>query len=273
MKILVVGSNGMLGSNLCEQLEKRNIPFVGYSRDCLDISNKEEVDKKINDSFNYVINCAAYTNVDAAESNHELCDAVNVVGVKNLVDRVTKLGTGFITVSTDYVFDGKTGNYNEEDNCSPINYYGLSKFKGEEYVKENLSNFYIARTSWLFGKNGKNFVETIIKLSNEKKELKVVNDQRGSPTYVVDLANAITDLIIKKSNPGIYHLNNSGNCTWFEFAKEIIHSDCNLLPCTTSEFPRDAKRPENSIMINNKTALLPHWKNALERYLLERQNI
>jgi dTDP-4-dehydrorhamnose reductase len=272
MKILVIGNKGMLGSALCNELLKQNMNFTGWDKEEIDITKRKDISSKIDNSFTHIINCAAYTDVDGAERNRELCDSINIRGVINLVDRCKELDIIFLSISTDYVFDGKQESYNEDSIKKPLNYYGLSKAKGEEYIGCMMEKYYIIRTSWLFGRNGDNFVKTILKLSHDNKEVKVVNDQYGSPTYTIDLSNAIIKLINNKKNYGIYHLTNSGSCTWFDFTKEIIGNKCDIIPCSSAEFPRDAKRPKFSILNNNKTELLPHWNNALERYLIDREN-
>ena len=272
LHIAVIGSNGMLGRDVCKELNQRNISFTAFTKDILDITSIEDVGTHITSSYTHVINCAAYTNVDEAESNHELCDSLNITGVKNLTDRCKKLGVTLLSMSTDYVFDGKKESYTEDSTRDPINYYGLSKAKGEEYIESQLSKYFIIRTAWLFGINGKNFVDTMITLGTDKDEITVVSDQIGSPTYTQDLAKSVISLLYSNKY-GIYHLTNSGSCSWMEFAIEIMkqqHLDCKVLSCTSSEFERDAKRPAYSILRNTKTALLPSWKNALKRYLEER---
>lgn len=270
MKVLIVGNKGMLGQDLCSELSAGNIDYVGLDKDEIDITKVSEM-TKIDSSFTHVINCAAYTNVDGAESNHDLCDAINVDGVKNLVDRCKELDIVFISISTDYVFDGEQESYDEDASRDPLNYYGLSKAKGEEYIESNLDKYFIVRTAWLFGKKGNNFVETMIKLGKSKNEIRVVDDQKGSPTYTRDLSKGLIGLLNSKEY-GIYHFTNSGSCTWFEFATEIMKLaglDCKVLPCTSEEFLRDAKRPKFSILNNNKKVQLPDWKDALKRYLDE----
>ncbi|MFT4303213.1 MAG: dTDP-4-dehydrorhamnose reductase [Candidatus Woesearchaeota archaeon] len=272
MKILVIGSNGMLGHDVCAALRNNNIEFQAFNKNDLDITNKDQINEKINNSFSHIINCAAYTDVDGAESNNEDCDKINVLGTKNLADKSKQLKIPLITISTDYVFNGEKQEYTEDEQTNPINYYGLSKKKAEDYIKQNLKKYYIIRTSWLFGKNGKNFVKTIKNLTTKNQEIKVVNDQHGCPTYTIDLANAIIKLINDNKNYGIYHLTNSNPCTWYEFAKEIIkltNSNCKVIPCTSDEFQRKTKRPKYSILRNNKTSKLPDWKDALKRYLEE----
>lgn len=270
MKVLVIGSKGMLGQDLCSELNKKNINFLAWDKEEIDITKKSEM-LKIEDTFIHIINCAAYTDVDGAESNKELCDSINVKGIENLVDFCRDSGKILISISTDYVFDGQQESYNEDHPRKPLNYYGLSKAKGEEYIEKNLEKYFIIRTAWLFGKNGKNFVSTMISLAEKKDEIKVVHDQKGSPTYTRDLSREIIKLLYSKDY-GIYHVTNSGSCTWFDFAKEIMNQanlKCKVLPCSSQEFPRDAKRPKFSILNNNKTDLLPDWKDALSRYLKE----
>ncbi len=262
----------MLGIDLTKELLKRSYDVVGWDFEDIDITKKEEMEKIINENPDIIINCAAYTNVDLAETEKEKCYAVNVIGVKNLVDICGKSRIVLVQISTDYVFDGEKEGYDEDEGKNPINYYGETKAEGENYIIENVEKYYLIRTSWLFGKNGKNFIETIKNLCNEKEEINVVNDQIGSPTYTKDLSKGIINIIKNKKEFGIYHLTNSGKCSWFEFAKEIAKIkgfDCEINPCTTEEFPRPAKRPKFSVLNNNKIEKLRSWKEALKEYLQE----
>lgn len=268
-KILVIGSKGMLGQDLIDELKKSKMNCTGYDIQEIDITKESEMSKIEKENPDVLINCAAYTNVDLAEKEREKCHAVNVIGLKNLTEVCKKNNIVLVSISTDYVFNGSEEEYNEDDTNNPINYYGKTKAEGEELITKNLDKYYLVRTSWLFGKKGKNFVETIRKLASERPEIKVVNDQTGRPTYTRDLCKGIIDLIKTKKPYGIYHITNSGKCTWFEFAKEIVrlnNSRCKVVPCTTEDFPRDAKRPRFSVLRNNKTAELPDWEDALKRY-------
>jgi dTDP-4-dehydrorhamnose reductase len=168
--------------------------------------------------------------------------------------------------STDYIFDGTKTEYREEEHPNPINIYGESKLLGEVSITENLENYRIIRTSWMYGNHGKNFVDTILVLSQQMPVVPVVNDQVGKPTYSVDLANKIPEIIV--SDPGIYHITNDGQCSWYEFASAFIP---NATPCSTKEFPRKAKRPAYSVLANTKTPPLRHWKEAVKEYILTKE--
>jgi dTDP-4-dehydrorhamnose reductase len=275
MKILIIGSKGMLGTDLIDELSRTNYEVLGWDLQDIDITNAEDMSKIEKENPDIIINCAGYTNVDKAETEKDKCYAVNVTGVKNLVKVCKSNGIILIQISTDYVFNGEKESYNEDDDKKgALNYYGKTKSDGEDLIIQNLDKYYIIRTSWLFGKNGKNFVDTIIKLCNEKDEIRVVNDQIGSPTYTKDLSKGIINLIknIDKYKYGIYHITNSNICSWFEFANEIKklkQLNCEIKPCLTEEFPTPAKRPKFSVLNNNKTEKLRSWKSALREYLTE----
>ena len=268
MKILVTGANGMLGQDLCPILEDN-----GYEVIETDIHNLDITDLNTCKSFlskenpNFVIHCAAYTNVDKAEEDLVTATRINVKGSENLAKACAEINATLVYISTDYVFDGTaTEPYTADSTPNPINNYGLTKYQGEEAIKKYCPKYFIARTSWLYGHYGKNFVETMISLAN-KPELKVVDDQVGCPTWTVELANGIVKLI-EDFEYGIYHVCGSGHTSWYGFAKEIFEQEnikVNLKPCTTDEFPRPAKRPKYSIMDNNK--ICRNWKLALKDYL------
>ena len=268
MKILVTGANGMLGQDLCPMLEDSCYEVVETDVHNLDITDFNVVqDVLSNENPDYVIHCAAYTNVDKAEEDLETATKINVLGTENLAKVCGEKGITLVYISTDYVFAGDANKpYKSTDSTAPLNNYGLTKCQGEEAVKKYCEKYYIARTSWLYGIHGKNFVETMISLA-EKPELKVVNDQMGCPTWTVDLANSIVKLIETKSY-GIYHTCGGGYTTWYGFAKEIFEQaklEVNLKPCTTDEFPRPAKRPTYSVMDNE--GLCRDWKIALKDYM------
>ncbi|MBD3248800.1 dTDP-4-dehydrorhamnose reductase [Candidatus Woesearchaeota archaeon] len=268
MKILIIGSKGMLGTDIVSEISKTENEVIGWDISDIDITKEEDMSKIEKESPSIIINCAAYTDVDKAEEERERCCSINVTGVKNLVDICKKLNIPLIQISTDYVFNGEKEGYDEDNKKNPINSYGQTKAEGEDLIIDNLKKYYIIRTAWLFGKNGKNFVETMLKLFKEKEEIKVVDDQVGCPTYTKDLAKAIINLIEK--DYGIYHITNSGKCSWFEFAEEIKRlttSNCIIHPCKTKEFPRPAKRPKFSILNNNKIENLQDWKDSLQEYL------
>jgi len=270
MKIFLVGNRGMLGSDLINELQKTKHKISSSNSDEIDITKKQDMKKIKSKKPEILINCSAYTNVEKAEDKKEKAYAVNTEGVKNLVNICKEQNIPLIHISTDYVFNGKKGNYDENDIKNPLNVYGKTKSDGEEIIIDNLEKYYIVRTSWLFGKNRKNFVETIINLCEEREEIKVVKDQFGRPTYTKDLSEGIINLIESKKPYGIYHLTNSGSCSWYEFAKEISelkNLECKISPCTSVEFPTKAKRPKSTILNNNKTKELRPWKIALEDYL------
>ena len=267
MKVLVTGANGMLGQDLCPILEDVGVFVIETDVDTLDITKAEMVDKALTDIHpDMVIHCAAYTNVDKAEEDLDTARLINVTGTENLAKVCGKLDIPIVYISTDYVFDGtKTEPYMPDDKTNPINNYGLTKLQGEEAVKKYCKKYYIARTSWLYGHYGKNFVETMISLA-QKEELKVVDDQIGCPTWTVELANGILKLLSKPY--GTYHVCGSGETSWYGFAQEIFQQAnlaVNLKPCTTEEFPRPAKRPKYSVM--NNDGLCRNWQVALHDYL------
>lgn len=268
MKVLVTGAEGMLGQDLCPILENEGYEVVETNINTLDITDELAVMRVLTEeSPDFVIHCAAYTNVDKAEEDLENAAKVNAKGTENLAKACAKLNITILYISTDYVFDGtKTEPYTPDDKPNPINNYGLTKFQGEEAIRKYCSKYYIARTSWLYGHHGRNFVETMISLK-DKEVLKVVDDQHGCPTWTVELSNGIVKLLAR-TDYGTYHVCGSGETTWYGFAKEIftqLSLDVNLQPCTTAEFPRPAKRPAYSVMDNKK--LCRDWKIALKDYL------
>lgn len=269
MKVLVTGANGMLGSDLCPMLEDSGYEVIETTIDELDITDKNNVNEVIDDvKPDYVVHCAAYTNVDKAEEEFEIAENINSVGTRNLAEACKRNNTVLVYISTDYVFDGtKDTPYLPNDKTNPINTYGLTKLNGEKAVQEVCEKFYILRTSWLYGHHGKNFVETMISLA-QKEEVKVVDDQVGCPTWTVDLSDAIISLIDEDAEYGIYHACGGGKTSWYGFAKEIYNKmnlNVNIKPCTTEEFPRPAQRPKYSVMDNE--GLLRDWKLALSDYI------
>jgi len=280
--IWLIGCKGMLGTELSNLLEKTNLPFVGTDRE-VDITNKKALNEFINGkNINYVINCAAYTAVDKAEDDIQTCNNLNNLGAANIASCSSEIKAKFIHISTDYVFDGKGFiPYKEDDITNPIGVYGKSKRDGEISVLENNPNSYIIRTAWLYGKYGNNFISTMIRLMNERDEIKVVNDQRGSPTWAYDLVNIIINFINADRPYGIYHYTNEGDITWFDFAKEIynlgrelnlIKKNCLVSPCTSEEFPSKVTRPSFSVLDKSKIKStlginIPLWNNSLKEYL------
>ena len=268
MPLLVTGAKGMLGQDLCPILEDAGYEVIETDVDTLDITNAEQVNQVLKDKMpEVVIHCAAYTNVDKAEEDLKTAELINVTGTENIADACGKLGITMVYISTDYVFDGtKDSPYTPQDKPNPINNYGMTKYEGEEAVRSFCEKHYIARTSWLYGHHGKNFVETMLSLK-DKEELKVVDDQIGCPTWTVELANGILKLLDSKPY-GTYHVCGCGHTTWYGFAREIFKLsglEVNLKPCTTDEFPRAAKRPAFSIMENE--GICRNWPFALKDYL------
>ena len=276
MRVFVTGASGQLGHDVMAELEKRSYEAVGTR---VDITNREETIKAIKDiNPDAVIHCAAWTNVDGAESNKEQCWAINVDGTKNVVEGCKSVGAKVLYISTDYVFDGSgTAPWKPEDSYNPLNYYGKTKLEGELAVKEWDKHF-IVRTAWVFGLNGKNFVRTMLNVGRTHEEVRVVNDQIGTPTYTKDLARLLVDMV-ETEKYGIYHATNEGEyISWAEFAKEIYRQaglSTKVTPVTTEEYGFNvAKRPENSRLDKGKLKEcgfkpLPEWQDALHRYLEE----
>lgn len=268
IKILITGANGMLGQDLCPILEDNGYDVIETDIHNLDITDYKACKSIISkEKPKMVIHCAAYTNVDKAEEDLVTATRINVKGTENIAKTCAEFDITLVYISTDYVFDGtKCSPYTPDDKPNPINNYGLTKLQGENIVKKYCQKFYTIRTSWLYGHHGKNFVETMLALK-DKDELKVVNDQYGCPTWTVELANGIVD-ILENKDFGIYHVCGSGNTSWYEFAKEIFENErikTNLKPCSTEEFTRPAKRPKYSVMDNN--GICRNWKVALKEYL------
>ena len=287
--IWLIGCKGMLGSEVAELLEKNNIEFTGTDRqvDITDLSALEDFVK--GKDISYIVNCAAYTAVDLAESNQEAALALNATGPKNIAVVAKKIGAKVIHISTDYVFDGtSTRPLKEDDPIAPIGVYGSTKAKGEPELAANTDEFYILRTAWLYGKAGKNFVFTMIKLMQSHDSIKVVSDQWGTPTWTNTLANVIISIIQKGNVPyGIYHCTDLGKITWYDFAVEIqkqavasgllTKTDCVVNPCTTADYPTPAKRPAYSVLDKTKIqdALgirLPAWEESLKKFLSDITN-
>ncbi len=268
-RILVTGANGMLARDLCPMLEDADFEVIETTRNELDVTDELQVRRVISDvKPDYVIHCAAYTNVDKAEEEPETAELVNAKSAEYIAKACNSNNAVMIYISTDYVFDGtKKTPYVPEDTTNPTGAYGLSKLHGEEAVRKFCPAHYIIRTSWLYGHHGKNFVETMISLA-EKTELKVVDDQVGCPTWTVDLSDAIISFIDEEPPFGTYHACGAGSTSWYGFAKEIfdlMSLNVKLIPCTTEEFPRPAKRPAYSVMDNE--GLLRDWKQALQEYI------
>lgn len=282
MKLLVTGARGQLGTDICRELTARGATFSGVDREELDITDGAAVMEFIREyKPDGVIHCAAYTAVDRAESEEELCRSVNAFGTRNIALACAGAGAKMIYISTDYVFDGqKDGAYCVGDIKNPRSVYGRTKSEGEEYVKSLLEKYFIVRISWVFGAAGNNFVKTMLRLAGSKNELNVVCDQHGSPTYTADLAPLLCDMI-ETDRYGTYHATNGGECSWHGFASEIFRlagKDIKVNPVTTEEYARlvkgQAPRPLNSVMskkslTDNGFALLPDWRDALKRFLAD----
>lgn len=313
MKILIIGSRGMLGQYflqtfsksppLPERAQQRVREVIGWDKDEIDITDKVAADKKIRDlKPDLIINSAAYNNVDACEENPDLANSINGYAPGYLAAAAKKLDIPIIHFSTGYVFDGEKGDYKEDDLPNPISKYAGSKLFGEREVKKNTDNFYIIRTNLLFGNPSiggkKSFIELMLKLAGEKDELEIVNDEISNPTYAKDLAEAAYELISfivgdsspvrrlggscrlqfgenlhdKKKYPcGTYHFVNDGSASWCDWAKEIFkikNIDIKVEPVPSSKFPRPAKRPKNSSLLNTKFPKLRPWQEALKEYLL-----
>ena len=254
MKILITGAYGMLGSDLREVLKNHELIVTG-SKD-LDITNEENVIDFIDEnSPEVVINAAAYTAVDDCETNYDEAYAVNAIGPKNLAIACKKQDVPLVHISTDYVFDGsKRTPLLENDALGPQSAYGKTKLEGEKFIQEYADKYFILRTAWLYGLHGNNFVQTMLSLAENHDEITVVDDQIGSPTYSLDLAVSIANLL-NSDKYGIYHLTNEGECSWYEFSKRIFELsdvDVKVLPVTTEEFPRPAPRPHYSVLSNQK---------------------
>lgn len=278
MKILVTGAAGQLGYDVCRELARRGIEHKGIDRAELDIGDRAAVREHVPAyAPDAVIHCAAYTAVDRAEDEPELCMTINAGGTQNLAEVCKQLDCKLLYISTDYVFDGLGVQFYEvSDNFNPLGVYGAAKLAGELAVKSICDKYFIVRISWAFGKNGVNFVKTMLRLAETHSEVGVVADQVGSPTYTADLAKLLVDMI-QTEKYGVYHATNGGVCSWAEFAEEIFRlsgKDVKVNHLQTAEYPTKAKRPFNSRL--SKDCLdkagfnrLPEWQDALQRYLAE----
>ena len=276
MRILVTGVKGQLGYDVMNELAKRGHTGIGVDVEEMDITDAAKVEQVIKESeVEAVIHCAAYTAVDAAEDNAELCHKINAEGTENIAKVCKELDLKMIYISTDYVFNGEgTRPWEPDDEREPLNVYGQAKYEGELAVEKYLEKYYIVRIAWVFGVNGKNFIKTMLNLSETHDELSVVNDQIGSPTYTYDLAKLLVDMV-ETDKYGRYHATNEGLCTWYEFATEIFRQagkEITVHPVTSDQFPSKARRPHNSRMSKDKLEAngfdrLPTWQDALNRYL------
>ncbi|OJF76368.1 MAG: dTDP-4-dehydrorhamnose reductase [Treponema sp. CETP13] len=285
--VWLIGNKGMLGSEIARQLTENNIRFIGTDRD-VDITSYSAIEKFVkqqtsNNKITYIINCAAYTAVDNAEDSQEIARVLNAEGPKNIAKLAKNINAKMIHISTDYVFGGKgTEPYKEDTKRNPLGVYGSTKADGERAIEKETSNYYIFRTAWLYGFDGKNFVYTMTKLMNSHDSIKVISDQQGTPTYAGDLAHIIVLTIQRDNIPfGYYHVTNLGHTNWYEFAKEIyklgkkagrITSDCVINACSTAEYPTKAERPAYSVLDKTKVQKtyaisIPQWQESLKQFI------
>lgn len=288
MKILITGANGMLAKEVKEKFAEGN-ELICTDVEDLDITNEEAVMKFVKEQKpEYIINCAAFTAVDKAETAGEIVERINADGPGNLAKAAKENDSTLIHISTDYVFGGDLHlekDYKEDDPKSPVTAYGITKLHGEKQIQANADKYYIFRTAWLYGVGGNNFVKTMTKLGSTRDELNVVADQHGSPTYAKDLSSIIYQAIEKNIPYGVYHATNQGYTTWYEFTNKILEKQnikCKVNPVTTEEYIEmmnitQAKRPFNSQLSKEKLINLgieiPHWEDGLERYLEEEKNV
>ena len=290
MNILVTGANGQLGNEMrivSRQSADRYVftdvaDFPGNDTVHLDITDMEAVRETVSEyDIDIIVNCAAYTNVDKAEADIDACRLLNAKAPENLAVAIREKGGLLIHISTDYVFGGVVYDapLNEDTPTSPTGVYGLTKLEGEEMIRRSGCRHIIIRTSWLYSEFGRNFVKTMLALTSSKPSLKVVNDQTGTPTYALDLASAIFDIIENRKaedREGIYHYSNEGVCTWYEFARTIAeyagNDECEISPCTSEEYPSPVRRPSYSVL--DKTRIkkafgmsVPHWTDSLKKCL------
>lgn len=277
MKVLVTGINGQLGHDVMGELKKRGYEAVGVDIEEMDITDAQCVKRVITQAApEAVVHCSAYTAVDRAEEEVELCRRVNAEGTKNVAEVCAELDCKLLYLSTDYIFSGEGERpWEPGDEPDPLNVYGLTKYEGEQEIKSRLNKYFIVRISWVFGVNGNNFIKTMLRLGRENGAVRVVDDQIGSPTYTYDLAVLLVDMI-ETEKYGEYHATNEGICSWYEFAKEIFAAagmnEVEVTPVSSEEFPAKAKRPKNSRMskeklIKNGFNKLPSWQDAVKRYV------
>lgn len=284
MNILVTGANGQLGNEMRIVSRNSQDHYIFTDVAELDITNAMAVEKIVNDhDIKAIINCAAYTNVDKAEDDYDFAELLNATAVKNLAQAIKKNDGILIHISTDYVFGGTKNNTpcSEDEPANPTGVYGITKFHGEQSIIETGCKHLIIRTAWLYSEFGKNFVKTMLNLTATKPNLNVVFDQVGSPTYAYDLAQAIFNIVENRKyegQDGIYHYSNEGVCSWFDFTKMIAeyagHTDCDIQPCHSDEFPSKVVRPSYSVLDKTKIKKtfnihIPYWTDSLKRCLAE----
>jgi len=280
--IWVIGCGGMLGRELSALLERLGLDFVGTDRETDIVAPSALGAFAEGKPIEWIVNCAAYTAVDRAEDDADACRRLNALGAANAASCSRAIGAGLVHVSTDYVFSGNGSvPCREGDSADPVGVYGRTKREGELLAIRNCPRSYVIRTSWLYGAHGRNFVATMLALMNERDEIRVVDDQRGGPTWAFDLANAIVNFIGSEAPYGIYHYANEGEVTWFGFAREIyergreiglVKRECRVLPCSSLEYPTRAPRPAYSVLdkAKIKSALgiaIPEWGESLKGYL------
>ena len=284
MKVLVTGVGGQLGFDVCRRLNQLGIANKGVDIQDFDLTDGEAVLHAVKDyAPDAIIHCAAYTNVEKAETMPEACAAVNETGTRNVAQAALAVNAKMMYISTDYVFNGQgTRPWEPDDHREPLNAYGQSKYEGELAVEELVKKFFIVRIAWVFGVNGKNFIKTMLRVGKERGAVSVVDDQIGSPTYTYDLARLLVDMI-QSDKYGRYHATNEGLCSWYDFAVEIFKQagmDVKVTPVSTAEYtaayPGQAKRPMNSRISKEKLSdngfeRLPSWQDAVGRYLKEIQ--
>lgn len=280
MRFLVTGVKGQLGYDICKVLREKGYEAVGVDIEEMDLTKEEQVRSTIlGQGIDGIFHCAAYTAVDRAEEAVELCRKVNVDGTKYIATACKEEQIPLLYLSTDYIFHGEGENEWKEDGeeISPLNVYGQTKYEGEQWVRELVEQHFIVRISWVFGKNGANFIKTMIRLGKERGKVQVVADQIGSPTYTKDLAKLLVAMM-ESDKYGTYHATNEGVCSWYEFACEIFKQagmkEVEVTPVTSEAFPTKAKRPHNSRMSKEKLEKngffrLPTWQDAVGRYLKE----
>lgn len=279
--ILITGANGQLGQDIVKECQKRKIDHLAATRQVVNLTNATQIHEFFSARhIDAVIHCAAYTMVDKAEDEKDLCLEVNFEGTKLISDECKKRNIKFLFVSTDYVFDGLGEKpYEIQDPTHPSSVYGLSKKLAEDHIIQNLTQYYIVRIPWLFGLHGNNFIKTMLRIGKERPDVKVVDDQIGSPTYTKDLAPLFVDLV-QSGKYGIYHASNEGFCSWADLADYVFRKSNYTTTVTrvaSQEYPTKAKRPKNSRLSKNSLVeegfgLLPPWQDAVDRFLKELEN-
>jgi dTDP-4-dehydrorhamnose reductase len=276
MRILIFGAGGQLGSELCRVLGHHDLtPFSHKEADVTDLDAVLKLAERVRPDV--IVNSAAYTDVDSCESARDKAVLVNAIGARNVAVAARTAGAKLVHISTDYVFDGKKDEpYVEYDPPNPVNVYGWSKLLGERMVMEQNPDSFILRVAWLYGPAGRNFVKTMLSLVRTRDEVRVVNDQHGTPTFAGDVASQ-ADLLIGTESYGLYHCTSQGSCTWYEFAREIfrlLDMDVKVVPVSSAEFPRPARRPANSVLDNmllriQGMDIMPHWRESLREHIRE----